>query len=213
MFPTYRSSPIQTPFPRILAVGDASGIQSPLSFGGFGSLTRHIERIIGALDEALKDDLLGAEYLSMINPYMPNLSACWMFQRAMSCGIGSDPKPSLIVGTLSNSFTAMEKLGPAAMRPFLQDVLQFGPLLNTLLKAFGQDLLTPVKVVPQVGVVAIADFIKHMVMLGWYTFLNANLGSLVTDTSKSLPAPLKFKARRTAEAWKFGSGYDYFDHE
>ena len=45
MFPTYRESPLQTTFPRVLAVGDASGIQSPLSFGGFGSLTRHIERI------------------------------------------------------------------------------------------------------------------------------------------------------------------------
>ena len=47
MFPTYRDSPLQTTLPRVLAVGDASGIQSPLSFGGFGSLTRHIERITG----------------------------------------------------------------------------------------------------------------------------------------------------------------------
>lgn len=49
MFPTYRDSPLQTTLPRVLAVGDASGIQSPLSFGGFGSLTRHIERITGRL--------------------------------------------------------------------------------------------------------------------------------------------------------------------
>ena len=47
LFPTYRDSPLKSRFNRILAVGDASGIQSPLSFGGFGSLTRHIERIIG----------------------------------------------------------------------------------------------------------------------------------------------------------------------
>ena len=98
MFPTYRSSPVQTTFPRILAVGDASGIQSPLSFGGFGSLTRHIERVVSAMKEALDEDLLSAEMLAQINPYQPNLSACWMFQRAMSCRIGSSTKPGLIVG-------------------------------------------------------------------------------------------------------------------
>jgi len=37
MFPTYRNSPLKAGFDRILQVGDASGIQSPLSFGGMGS--------------------------------------------------------------------------------------------------------------------------------------------------------------------------------
>lgn len=94
VFPTYRNSPINSNFDRILQVGDASGIQSPLSFGGFGSLTRHIERcvqclhecvfksliliylrITSSLDEALQYDLVTAEYLNLINSYQPNLSA------------------------------------------------------------------------------------------------------------------------------------------
>lgn len=29
-----------------LQFGDASGIQSPVSFGGFGSLTRHLQRLV-----------------------------------------------------------------------------------------------------------------------------------------------------------------------
>jgi flavin-dependent dehydrogenase len=33
-FPTYRQSPLQPAFDRVLQIGDASGIQSPLSFGG-----------------------------------------------------------------------------------------------------------------------------------------------------------------------------------
>lgn len=52
-----------------------------------------------SLDEALCEELLSAEYLALINPYQPNLSACWMFQRAMSVKIGSEPKPELIVGS------------------------------------------------------------------------------------------------------------------
>ena len=96
-----RASPIQSPFPRILQVGDASGIQSPLSFGGFGSLTRHLERIVGGLKEALDADLLSAEDLSAINAYQPNLSACWMFQRAMGVPVNRNPDERLVIGTYS----------------------------------------------------------------------------------------------------------------
>ena len=53
-FPTYRDSPLKPQFDRILAVGDSSGIQSPLSFGGFGALTRHVERLTGAITEAIE---------------------------------------------------------------------------------------------------------------------------------------------------------------
>nr|DAD20389.1 TPA_asm: hypothetical protein HUJ06_021852 [Nelumbo nucifera] len=45
IFPTYCDSPLPASFDRILQFGDASGIQSPVSFGGFGSLTRHLGRL------------------------------------------------------------------------------------------------------------------------------------------------------------------------
>ena len=48
-------------------MGDASGIQSPLSFGGFGALTRHLDRISGALMDALEDDLLHKDDLGKVN--------------------------------------------------------------------------------------------------------------------------------------------------
>lgn len=53
-FPTYRNSPLKPGFDRVLQVGDASGIQSPLSFGGFGALTRHMPRLVPAINEALE---------------------------------------------------------------------------------------------------------------------------------------------------------------
>jgi hypothetical protein len=70
-------------FCRILQVGDASGIQSPLSFGGFGALTRHLRRLTSALHDALQSDALAASDLAMVNPYNPGLSSAWMLQRAM----------------------------------------------------------------------------------------------------------------------------------
>lgn len=77
-FPTYRDSPLKPEWSRVLAIGDASGVQSPLSFGGFGALTRHLERITDSLTDALENDLLHKEDLGKINAYTPNLSAAWM---------------------------------------------------------------------------------------------------------------------------------------
>lgn len=103
-------------------MGDAIGNQSPLSFGGFGSLAHHLKRLVG-LDEGLSAEprhgLLDSEALTTLNPYQPNLIACWMFQRAMSVPVGRDPNPGL-VGTLFNSLSAMDTLGDVTMHPFLQ---------------------------------------------------------------------------------------------
>ena len=48
-----RKSPLQPQFDRVLQIGDASGIQSPLSFGGFGALSRHLPRLKAAISDAL----------------------------------------------------------------------------------------------------------------------------------------------------------------
>jgi hypothetical protein len=77
-------------------VGDASGIQSPLSFGGFGSLSRHLPRLISAFTEALATDSLSQADLALINAYQPSLSTAWMFQRAMSVPVGASPRPNFI---------------------------------------------------------------------------------------------------------------------
>ena len=223
LFPTYRDSPLKSPYDRLLAVGDASGIQSPLSFGGFGSLTRHLDRVVSALEEALtvdegtaadRDVLLRAAQLSRVNGYQPNLSACWMFQRSMSCPVESRPGKGLIVGILSNSFSSMEKLGEPVMKPFLQDVLQFVPLLRTLTLAGAQDLLTPLKIVPHVGLAAMGDFFYHFFNMGLYTLYYRVLGAwLLRQADGSADAVTAWKLKRTVEEWKFGSGLDFYDHE
>lgn len=61
-------------------VGDASGIQSPLSFGGFGAITRHLRRLTLSVCDALHAGCLTRESLGAINPYQPSLRAAWLFQ-------------------------------------------------------------------------------------------------------------------------------------
>lgn len=214
MFPVYRNSPLRPNVNRLLPVGDASGVQSPLSFGGFGSLTRHIERIVGAVSEALDSDLLTADDMGRINAYLPNLSAYWMFQRAMSVPVGRKSPRGVVLGTLTNSFSAMTALGEDVMRPFLQDVLQFVPLLRTLLLAGKQDPWTPFKIVPHVGLQELLGFVYHFSIVGLYTLLSTRLSKPLQQLSQLpwLSPRSKYRLRRLIEAWKFGSGLDYNEH-
>jgi len=167
---------------------------------------------VGALCEALEGDLLDRESLAMINAYQPNLSVCWMFQRAMSVRVGVQPSAKVVTDTLANTFSGMTKLGDDVLRPFLQDVIQFVPLLRSLLTAFAQDPLVPVKMVPHVGVFALLDFVYHMFMLALYTALAQTVGPVLLGMAGDDRTLTAFQLRRTAEAWRFGSGLDYFDH-
>ena len=55
-------------------VGDASASQSPLSFGGFGSMLRHLQRLTDSLDQALKQDRLSRSALKLLQ--VPSLCVC-----------------------------------------------------------------------------------------------------------------------------------------
>ncbi|KDP30789.1 hypothetical protein JCGZ_13732 [Jatropha curcas] len=108
IFPTYRDSPLPAAFNRVLQFGDASGIQSPVSFGGFGSLTRHLGRLSAGIYDAVHGDFLDADSLSLLNPYMPNLSASWLFQKAMSAKQKSNVSREFINELLYVNFQSMQ---------------------------------------------------------------------------------------------------------
>ncbi|TVU05828.1 hypothetical protein EJB05_49012, partial [Eragrostis curvula] len=196
-----------------LQVGDASGIQSPVSFGGFGSLTRHLGRLSNGIHEAVEGDFLDVHSLRLLNPYMPNLSASWLFQRAMSVRPQMSVSPTFVNELLFANFQSMQKLGDSVLRPFLQDVIQFGPLVKTL----GLVMLSRPQILPsifkQVGLGVILDWSGHFLMLGYYTFLCTFIDPAVRSWVESLPPRDKFKWRRYLEAWRYGAGLDYSQGE
>jgi flavin-dependent dehydrogenase len=217
-FPTYRDSPLQPSFDRVVQVGDASGIQSPLSFGGFGALTRHLDRIIRATTEALDADLLDKGSLSLLNSYNPALSSAWMLQRAMSVRpSGPLPKPDLINKMLAGNFKAMSSLGDAAMRPFLQDVLQFNGLVSTMANQMINDPLSIPPLLIHVGPGPLMDWLGHVAALGTFTQLHflicRLLGPRGSDQEirlmKGLNPKQRYQLNRYRDALEFGSGMDF----
>ncbi|KAL8189197.1 hypothetical protein R6Q57_028763 [Mikania cordata] len=209
IFPTFRDSPLPAAFNRILQFGDASGIQSPVSFGGFGSLTRHLGRLSNGIHEAVSGNLLDSDNLSLLNPYMPNLSASWLFQRAMSARKQAGVPPDFINDLLFANFQSMQRLGDPVLRPFLQDVIQFGPLVKTL----GLVMLTKPQILPsifkQVGLPVLINWLGHFLQLGSYTFLSIYIDPLMRPLIDTFSTEKKYKWKRQLDAWKYGAGLDY----
>jgi lycopene cyclase CruP len=207
-FPAYRQSPLQTPWPRILQIGDSSGLQSPLSFGGFGALMRHFVRLTEGLQDCLTQDLLAAQDLRCLQPYQPNLSVTWLFQKSMSVPVGQQIEGDRINNLLSTTFKAMQKLGDPVLKPFLQDIVQFPALSQTMLAMAVADPVLVLKIINQVGMGTLLDWAGHYINLGNYSLLN-QLGQRLQSLAGNLTPEQQYRWHCRKNAWRFGSGSDY----
>jgi lycopene cyclase CruP len=208
LFPSYRQSPLVLPWARTLAVGDSSGCQSPLSFGGFGATLRHLRRLNNGVHDTLTADALSKSDLASIQPYQPNLSVTWLFQRAMSVRPQQTLAPNQINDLLSTIFQAMNGLGDPVLRPFLQDVVQFGALYRTLIQVSLQAPSLVPKILQQVGPGALVDWMGHFAALGSYSTLH-QIAPFLQTWSEGLPETQRNRWRRRMEAWTYGSGADF----
>ncbi len=207
-FPSYRQSPLHLKWDRILPIGDSSGNQSPLSFGGFGAMVRHLERLSNGIDQALRCEQFNHRALSKLQPYQPNLAVTWLFQRSMSVGINQTIAPDQINQLLVAVFQEMQQLGDLVLKPFLQDVVQFQALSQTLLKTAISHPNLVLKVIPQVGILALLDWTKHYANLAAYSILYQFTDSL-QSWIKTLPESQQYDWHCRLQAWKYGSGNDY----
>ncbi|MGG6265293.1 FAD-dependent oxidoreductase [Leptolyngbya sp. AN03gr2] len=208
IFPCYRQSPLKLEWDRILPVGDSSGSQSPLSFGGFGAMVRHLKRLTKGIDEALKLELLDRSSLALLQPYQPNLSVTWLFQRSMSVGVNQKADPEQINQLLVTVFAEMQQLGEQVLKPFLQDVVQFIPLSQTLLRTGILHPAIVLRIIPHVGIFALLDWMLHYFNLASYTALY----SIAQKFKPTLSPPQQYVWNRWVDAWQYGSGNDYAGH-
>jgi lycopene cyclase CruP len=204
-FPAYRHSPLHLSFNRILPIGDSSGSQSPVSFGGFGAMVRHLQRLTFGIDEALKVDSLNSKDLALLQPYQPNISVTWLFQKTMSVEINEKANPNQINDLMNGVFAVMNRLGDDVLKPFLQDVIQFAPLAKTL-PLVNPKLVLPI--LPKVGINSLLDWSVHYFNLGLYSSLYP-LGKVIQPLVNNLSPTQQYYYHRWLDAWKYGSGGDY----
>lgn len=222
-FPSYyKTSPTEIVWDRILPVGDAGGLQSPISFGGFGCCLRHLTRITDALDDALQvkdDSLLKRNQLQNLQWYSPSLSVTGLFNRAMSVQPGQKTAgPWLddygINDVLWSNMNAMAALGEQVQRPFLQDVVTAGGLSKTLAAMAIRNPFLVLQMTAFLGLKELLGWSRHYIALVGFATVWPVLQSLqrVAKTTNMLSTKQQFWLDRAAEGVKYGSGAD-FDSE
>ncbi|QLE56512.1 NAD(P)/FAD-dependent oxidoreductase [Nostoc sp. TCL26-01] len=108
-------------FDRLIAIGDAASLQSPLVFTGFGSLVRNLERLTTLLNVALKHDLLKFRHLNLIRAYQSNVSVTWLFSKGMMVPTGKFIPPQRINSMLNTFFGLLTDEPPEVADNFIKD--------------------------------------------------------------------------------------------
>ncbi|MBP0004801.1 MAG: flavin-dependent dehydrogenase [Cyanobacteria bacterium SBC] len=106
---------------RLIAIGDAASLQSPLIFTGFGSLVRNMERLTRLLDTALKHDLLDGKSLDRIRAYQSNVAVTWLFSKGMMVPTGKTVVPERVNAMLNVFFGLLADEPPEVADTFIKD--------------------------------------------------------------------------------------------
>ncbi len=115
------SSDRQVAFDRLLSIGDAASLQSPLIFTGFGSFIRNLERLTTLLDTALQNDLLTASDLNLIRAYQSNIAVTWLFSKGMMVPTHQTLPPQRINSMLNTFFGLLSAEPPEVADAFIKD--------------------------------------------------------------------------------------------
>ncbi len=122
-------------FDRLLSVGDAASLQSPLVFTGFGSLVRNLYRLTDLLDTALRHNLLSAKDLNQIRAYQSNVSVTWLFSKGMMVPTGRHLPPQRLNAMLNTFFGLLADEPPEVADTFIKDRFNWLTFNRLALKA------------------------------------------------------------------------------
>lgn len=120
---------------RLISIGDAASLQSPLVFTGFGSLVRNLPRLTTLLDTALKHDLLKATHLNQIRAYQSNVSVTWLFSKGMMVPTGRYLPPQRINAMLNTFFGILADAPSPVADAFIKDRISWVTFNHLALKA------------------------------------------------------------------------------
>lgn len=126
-------------FDRVLAIGDAASLQSPLVFTGFGSLVRNLPRLTDLLDTALRHDLVQKQFLNQIRAYQSNTAVTWLFSRGMMVPSDRPLPPERVNATLNTFFGILGQESPELADRFIKDRAGWLPFNRMALRAAWQN--------------------------------------------------------------------------
>jgi lycopene cyclase CruA len=165
---------------RLIAIGDAASLQSPLVFTGFGSLIRNLFRLTDLLDTALKHNLLSAKHLNQIRAYQSNISVTWLFSKGMMVPTGRTLPPQRINSMLNTFFGLLAEQELTVAETFIKDRADWLTFNRLAIKAARKN--------PSL-LLWILDFVTFRDILRWLgSYLNFTLLALASFLFGWLPS-------------------------
>lgn len=108
---------------RVLLIGDAAGLSSPLTFCGFGSHVRNLRRLTSKTEEALRAGTLDEASLSAVNAYEPNVAQMASLAEFMRPMETSEAK--VVNETMNAVMMTLSRLDKDVRREMFQDRVTF----------------------------------------------------------------------------------------
>ncbi|MEY3870211.1 MAG: hypothetical protein RLZZ338_4105 [Cyanobacteriota bacterium] len=165
-------------FDRLVSIGDAASLQSPLVFTGFGSLVRNLPRLTHLLDTALKHNLLDAEHLNQIRAYQSNTSVTWIFSKGMMVPHGKYLPPAKINSVLNTFFGVLALEAPEVSDTFIKDRFDWLTFHRLALTAAWQNPQLLIWILDFITFKDIGRWFLSYLSFTWLSFLGFFLGWL-----------------------------------
>ena len=122
----------QTATDRVLLIGDAAGLSSPLTFCGFGSHVRNLRKLTWETENALRENLFDEKKLGQINAYEPRVAQMASLAEFMRPTESS--QPFVVNETMNAVMAALSALDKTIAREMFQDRISFESFKKVLLK-------------------------------------------------------------------------------
>ncbi len=166
-----------TAFDRLVTIGDAASLQSPLVFTGFGSLVRNLPRLTDLLNTALKHDLLQSQHLNQIRAFQSNTAVTWLFSRGMMVPTGRNLPPNRVNAMLNTFFGILAGESPELADRFIKDRAGWWPFNRMALTAAWKNPGLLYWIWDMVGAWDMTRWMGSYFTFTWAAFLNGIFGA------------------------------------
>ncbi|MBM3163340.1 MAG: hypothetical protein FJZ79_08535 [Chlorobi bacterium] len=148
----------------IILLGDSASLASPLTFCGFGSMVRNMQRLTEGLDRALREDSLGKENLAGVSAYEPNVASMANLMKYMCFNPGTD-EPNFVNEMMNEVMIVLDQLPPRYREAMFRDELRLDELVTVMLRVAVRYPKIILATWQKLGVQGSAGFLKNLA--GW----------------------------------------------
>jgi lycopene cyclase CruA len=149
---------------RILLLGDAASLSSPLTFCGFGSMVRNLDRLTSGLDRAMREGRLTGSDLGRVSAFEPNVASMANLMKYMCYDARTD-EPNFVNELMNEVMIVLDEMAPRYRQAMFRDEMKLDELASVMLRVAWRYPKIFRATWEKLGVSGSAGFLKNIA--GW----------------------------------------------